>query len=268
MTAALAHRVDGQGEPLLLLNGGMMSIASWEAIAGPLAARFRVVRCDFRGQLLSPGQPHGELEGHAADVAALLDALGIARAAVIGTSFGAEVALLLAATRPERVAALVAATATDVATPQLGSGGGVLGAAWRAAGRGGDRREALALAELLFYSPAFRASHRDALDLRGAQAEALPPAWFASAAGLLAALENLDLRRYLGGIACPTLVLAAGLDRVMPPERSRALAAAIPGASLEVVEGSGHALVVEQPEEFVRRCLAFLDSVRVTGGAL
>jgi pimeloyl-ACP methyl ester carboxylesterase len=43
------HRVDGEGEPLLLLNGIAMSVASWEEIARPLAERFRVVRCDFRG---------------------------------------------------------------------------------------------------------------------------------------------------------------------------------------------------------------------------
>jgi len=52
----------------------------------------------------------------------------------------------------------------------------------------------------------------------------------------------------------------------MPEERSRAMAAAISGASLEVIEGSGHALVVEKPEEFVRVCLAFLEDVQRTGG--
>ena len=57
------------------------------------------------------------------------------------------------------------------------------------------------------------------------------------------------------------LVLAAGEDRLMPLGCARALVSAIPGASLEVVEGSGHALVVEQPERFVQSCLDFLASV-------
>ena len=68
--------------------------------------------------------------------------------------------------------------------------------------------------------------------------------------------------RYLGGITCPVLVLAAGEDRVMPLERAQALATAIPAARLEVVEGSGHALVVEQPERFVEICLEFLAGVQ------
>jgi len=266
MTEVLAHRIEGQGEPLLLLNGGMMTIASWEPIASLLTPRFEVVRCDFRGQLCSPGGPHPDLAAHVTDVVALLDALGLERAHVLGASFGAEVGLLLAATQPARIASLIAATATDVSTPALRHGGGELGAAWRCAAEGGSRREALALGELLFYSDAYRNANRAALDGRLAQAELMPEWWFAGAVGLLATLENLDLRRYLGSITCPTLIVAAGQDRVMPAERSHAMAAAIPGARLKVFEESGHALIVEQPVECVRVCLEFLEDVKRTGG--
>ena len=72
----LTHRVDGEGPPLVLLNGGMMSLSAWEPIARRLAERHRVIRCDFRGQLLSPGAARASMEEHADDVAALLDALG------------------------------------------------------------------------------------------------------------------------------------------------------------------------------------------------
>ena len=100
----LAHRLDGDGEPLLLLNGGMMSISSWDPFIEPFVERYRVVRCDFRGQLRSHEPPHRTLDGHVADVIALLDSLKIARTRVIGASFGAEVGLLLAAhpSRPGR----------------------------------------------------------------------------------------------------------------------------------------------------------------------
>lgn len=119
----------------------------------------------------------------------------------------------------------------------------------------------LAIMQDLFYSPAYLAAHRGELSERSVQVALLPDRWFAGAADLLATLENLDLRRYLGSITCPVLVLAAGEDRVMPPDRAAALASAIPAARLEVVEGSGHALVVEQPERFVRSCLDFLASL-------
>ena len=260
-STVLAHRVDGAGEPLLLLNGGMMSISSWDPIVAGLTSRYRVVRCDFRGQLRSNEPPHRTLAGHVADLVDLLDALAIDRAHVIGTSFGAEVGLLLAATHPARVASLVAATATDVATPPMRDGGGALGRACRnaAAGHGAET-----VGELLvpsFYSPAYAAAHRDELAARAAQIALLPPWWFAAAAELLASIDSLDLRPVLAAITCPTLVLAAEEDLVMPLAAAQVLAAAIPGARLEVVAGSGHVLVVEQPERFIRSCLEFLASV-------
>jgi len=257
----LAYRVDGQGEALLLLNGGMMTITSWDAIVAPLAERYRVVRCDFRGQLRSPGAPHPDLAGHVADLVALLDALDLKRVHAVGTSFGAEVALLLAASHPHRIASLVAATASDVATPLFQAGSTALGRALHSAAAGGKRDSLLAIMQDLFYSPVYLAAHRGEFSERSGQVASLPDRWFAGAADLLATLENIDLRRYLGSITCPVLVLAAGEDRVMPPDRAEALASAIPAARLEVVEGSGHALVVEQPERFVRSCLDFLASV-------
>ena len=260
-TGVLAHRIDGTGEPLLLLNGGMMTIASWDAIAAPLAERYRVVRCDFRGQLRSPGAPHSDLEGHVADLVALLDALSIERVHAVGTSFGAEVGLLLAALHPERVASLFAAAATDVATPLLRDGRGALQRECRTAAAGHNRDRLLEVMQAAFYSPDYVAAHCQELAERAAQIAKLPDWWFAGVADLLASLENLDLRSYLGRIACPVLVLAASGDRVMLLEHARALASAIPAARLEVVEGSGHVLVVEQPERFVRSSLDFLASV-------
>ncbi|HLE60899.1 MAG TPA: alpha/beta hydrolase [Thermoanaerobaculaceae bacterium] len=258
----LAHRIDGTGETVLLLNGGMMTIASWDAIAAPLSEHYRVLRCDFRGQLRSPGTPHRDLAGHVADLVALLDELQIERVHAVGTSFGAEVGLLLAAFHPDRVASLVAATATDIATPLLQDGSAELRRELRGAAAGRTRDRLLVILQDLFYSPTYVAAHRRELSERAAQVALLPNWWFAGAADLLSALENLDLRRYLGGITCPVLVLAAGEDRVMPLERAQALATAIPAARLEVVEGSGHALVVEQPERFVEICLEFLAGVQ------
>jgi len=135
-TGVLAHQLDGDGEPLLLLNGGMMSISSWNPFIEPFVERYRVVRCDFRGQLRSHEPPHRTLDGHVADVIALLDTLEIERTCVIAASFGAEVGLLLAATHPARVASLVVATATDVATQLMRDGGAELGRACRDAAAG------------------------------------------------------------------------------------------------------------------------------------
>lgn len=262
----LAHRIDGAGEPVLLLNGGMMSISAWEEIATALAASYRVIRCDFRGQLLSPGNPSPSLEPHVADVLRLLDHLGVGAAHVVGTSFGAQVGLLLAALHPVRVASLIAATAVDVPPPEMRASGELLGAACREAAETGSGRRFFELMFAVVYSPAYLEAHRGELAARVEMLGAFPAAWFSGGAQLLAAIDAMDLRPVLGRITCPTLVIIAEHDGLMPRERSHALAAAIPGARAEVVADSGHALVVEQRERFLELTRSFL-AAQVRHGA-
>lgn len=257
----LTYKLDGSGEPLLLLNGGMMSIAAWDDIAIPLAARFRVVRCDFRGQLLSPGAPPADLAGHAADVVALLEELRIDAAHIVGASFGAEVGLVLAAEHPLRVRSLVAATAFDHATPEMSQLAQKARDTCRDAENGGDGRLMFDAMLPTTYGEAYLAANAAMLAARRERVAALPTAWFAGVDAILASVQHCDLRPLLSRIACPTLVVVAGLDRTAPPARGRAIAAGIPHAQLVEIPDSAHALVVEQPGRFIDICLEFLGSL-------
>ena len=249
------------GPPVLLLNGGLMSIASWEPIASLLGERHPVLRCDFRGQLRTPGPAHRELAPNADDLVALLDALELERVHLFGTSFGGLVGLLLAARHPERVASLVAVTVSDRTTLRMTEttrGLRRVVAGILAGADGGGLLEAMVDD---IYSASFRRENRQMLAARSRQVAGLPPAWFESVDGILAAVETFDLGAEAARIRCPTLVVVAADDRVMPPERGRALAAAIPGARLAEHPVSGHTLVVEDPEWLAREALAFLDGL-------
>ncbi len=256
----LAHQVDGDGPPLLLLNGGLMSLGAWEEYVSPLAHAYRVVRCDFRGQLLSPGPPP-PLEGHAHDLADLLDHLAIDAAHVMGTSFGGEVGLLFAALHPDRVRSLTAVTATDRVRPEARTALQALIQACRAAAEGGDGGRVLDLLIPHTFSPDYLETHADLVARRRRQIAALPPAWFEGLAGLVASLDGLDLRPWLGRIRCSTLVVAAEKDLTFPVEEARALAAAIPGAWLELIPGAGHGLVIEAPERLIAILNEFLANL-------
>ena len=263
-TSVLAHRFDGDGEPLLVLNGGMMTIAGWEAIAGPLKKRFRVLRCDFRGQLMSPGKPHLEMADNVRDLVALLDHAGIERAHVLGASFGAEAGLLLAATAPERVRSLIAVTATDYCTQAMRDAGDPLRRVIGEILDGGEDRGRFhdVLVEGVF-SATWARDHAQELKNRRAQIAQIPHFWLESLRGVIACFERLDLRPHLGDIRCPTLLVIAGDDRVMPEERSRAVADAVQGAEVALYPGAGHALVAEQPRWLVDTCLEFLERQKV-----
>lgn len=247
----LAHQTIGEGETVLLLNGGLMSMAAWEPVSTTLARERRVLLCDLRGQLLSPGTPPVTLGGHVEDLERLLDALGLARVDVVGTSFGAFVAMTLAARRPGRVRSLAAVTATDqLRDEEWPEAQRLIDAALEAAA-GGDGGRVFDLIAGSTFSPGYVRAQGPAFAARRQRIGLLPREWFASLAGLLGSLRGLDLRPLLGAIRCPALVVGAQLDSTFPPERSRALAAGIPGARLEIVPGAGHALVVEAPERLL-----------------
>ena len=266
----LAHRLEGprgaggppaDGVPLLLLNGGLMSIASWEPVAARVRERHPVLRCDFRGQLRTPGPAHRELASNADDLVELLDRRGLERVHVLGTSFGGLVGLILAARRPERVASLVAVTVSDLTTPEMTRKTRELRRVVAEILAGADGGRLLDAMVDDIYSARYRAANRELLAFRSRQIAGLPAAWFAAVDGILEAVESFDLRAEAPRVRCPTLVVVAADDSVMPPERGRALAAAIPGARLAEHPASGHTLVVEDPEWLARETLGFLDGL-------
>ncbi len=252
------HQAEGRAEPLLLLNGGLMTYAAWEPLATRLRQRHRLVRCDLRGQLLSPGAAPASLAANVADLTALLDHLGVESTHVLGASYGGEISLLLAALAPERVRSLVAVTVADHADEMMARDGvewrRLLAAAVDAESRARFYRR---LVEAV-YSDGFRERFGDELAARGGQMATLPEGWWANLTTIFDAVATLDVRPWLGAIRCPTLVVGAGEDRLMPTERTLAVAAAVAGAETRMHETSGHALVAEDPRWLARVALDFL----------
>lgn len=243
----LTHRIDGEGPPLILLNGGLMSIAAWDPFVAALATRWRIVRCDFRGQLRTGGPFPRSLDEHAQDVVDLLDSLGIESAHWAGVSFGAEVAMVAAARHGHRVARLTVITATERTDERMRRDAAEGRAFAESAAAGGEG--AAELIRQIFtqtWSDQWLARQQAGfLEARVQQLRALPREFFAGAAAILGLLDDLDLTPFLGDITAPALVIGGANDRVFPPEHSRAIADAIPGARLEIIEGTGHGLLFE-----------------------
>jgi pimeloyl-ACP methyl ester carboxylesterase len=106
----LAWESAGEGPEVAFLHPGLWDSRVWDEQFGVLSRTYRVLRFDFRGYGRSsrpePGRPYSHLD----DLAAVMDAAGVERAALVGNSMGGKVAIDFALTRPGRVSALVLAS--------------------------------------------------------------------------------------------------------------------------------------------------------------
>src|SRR5690242_21925192 len=98
---------EGSGDPIVLIHGFPLTREVWDAQAAQLAQRSRVIRPDLRGMGAS-SVPEGPylMETLAGDVAAVLDALGMERASIVGHSMGGYVAMAFCRMYAERVTRL------------------------------------------------------------------------------------------------------------------------------------------------------------------
>ena len=103
--ARIRYRVAGRGPAVVLVHGWALDLDMWAPQFALLSARLHVIAFDRRGFGLSAGEPDAERDVD--DLHALLDALSIERAAIVGMSQGARLALAFAASLPERVSCLV-----------------------------------------------------------------------------------------------------------------------------------------------------------------
>ncbi len=248
----------GTGEPLLLIIGTSGSLGFWGPLMAPFAERHHVIAVDNRGLGQSErGQGPITMASMAADAAAVLDALEIERAHVLGWSLGSAVAQELALTHPDRVGGLILYGTWGRMDGYMRAMLTALGHPWEA----GDMEAALTALGLAFSpellnSPDFESMLEELLPLfpqTEAQIRATVEQWQAD-------LEHDTLDR-LAGIGAPTLVIAGEQDLLTPPWQCHAVAERIPGARYELLTGPGssHALMLERPEEFIALVLGFLQ---------
>jgi 3-oxoadipate enol-lactonase len=256
VSVALHHVVDegpSADAPVLLLGASLGgSVAMWAPAVPALTARRRVVRFDLRGQGASPVRPGPyAIEDLADDVLALMDRLGVARAAYAGISIGGMVGLALAIAAPSRISGLVACCTS--AHPGNPEGWAARAAAVRAAGSTAPIAEAVDR----WLTPGFAAEHPDVRAALLAGLLASPAEGYAACCGVL---ERLDLRPQLPGVMVPTLVIGGQDDEALPPEHGRAIAAAIPGARFALLAGVAHIPSAERPDALAALVLDGLEA--------
>jgi pimeloyl-ACP methyl ester carboxylesterase len=255
---ALDYELRGEGPPLLMINGFRRSRVVWlEPLLSALESRFRLVLFDNRGTGHSdkPAEDYA-MEAFADDCAGLLEALGMPRAHVFGTSMGGMIAQRLATRHPARVMGL-ALGCTNWGKGSVNPERRIGQLLRLTPGAEMDAREVARLQEEAYVTDAFRAANRPLLDGLFDLVNANPTPLHA-VKGHLKAIDAFDGEAALEAVRCPTLVITGTEDRLIPAENSRRLAARIAGAELCLLPEAAHFFWIEKPRETARALGDFL----------
>lgn len=261
---ALAWEFAGEGPDVVFLHPGLWDGRVWDEQFGVFSRTHRVLRFDFRGYGRSSRPERGRPYSHVDDLVAVMDAVSVERAALVGCSMGGRVAVDFALTHPARVSALVLASAAlsgFEGTPEEE-------AAWEAAyadierqideaTKTGDLERAEDLRLRWLWAPlgiddpagariqriAFDNLHELTMDESGETAIDPPAA------------------ERLAEIEASTLVLPADHDPPWHERMALEIAEGIRGARLVRIAETDHVIPLRRPDEFNHVVLGFLGEV-------
>jgi pimeloyl-ACP methyl ester carboxylesterase len=228
---------------IVFLHGAGMDHSVWALLARSFAHHgFGVLAPDFPGHGRSTGTPLSSIAALADWTAALIDAAGVAKARIVGHSMGTLIALETAAHHPDKISGLgLIATAAPMRVSD-----DLLNAA-----KGGDHA---AIDMMSIWGEGYRAtlggSLAPGLWMLGCAERLLerarPGVIFAD---LSACNRYQDALAAAAKISVPSVVIQGSRDVMTPLKGGKAIAAAIPGCRLVMIEGAGHMLMSERPEE-------------------
>ncbi|BDU73681.1 alpha/beta fold hydrolase [Mesoterricola silvestris] len=240
------------GEPVILNNGVFMNTTSWAYQLPELARTYRVLTYDMRGQGRSdhPGGDYS-FEQHAEDLVALMDALHIGKAHMVGTSYGGELNLMMGIAHPGRCRTLTIIASVSHSDPICRA----IIERWILAARLGDGAGFFRLTYPDVYGETFLALHPELVPLAEERYAALD---LPTAVRLLECFLRFDVTADLGRIKVPACIASAENDVLKPRKYGEIMHRGIAGSEFHVIPDSGHVVVVEKAAEVNSIILGFL----------
>ncbi len=235
--ARIWYATYGYGAPVLLLHGGLGHSGNWgNQVPALLASGYRAILIDSRGHGRSTRDARPFMyEQMASDVLAVLDALALEKAAVVGWSDGACIALILAMQAPACVAGVFffGCNMDPSGTKEISDSAPILNRCFS--------RHARDYAALSATPDDFKA--------------------FAEAVGLMQATQPNYGVDDLAAVRIPVTIVQSEHDEFIKHEHAEYLARSIPGADLVILPGVTHFAPLQRPEQFNATMLTFFRRV-------
>lgn len=258
------YDVQGEGLPILILNGIMMSTKSWEPFVESLSEHNMLIRLDFidQGQSdkLENSVYNQEIQVDIVDT--LLSHLKLDQINLVGISYGGEVAIQYAAKYPSKVRRLILFNTTAYTSPWLAETGKM----WNAIGRTRNGQAYYQATIPVIYSPSFYDNNLDWMKKR--EAVLLPlfsnPVFLDAMERLTNSAEQYDARASLKDITAKTLIVGSDEDYLTPLNNQKLLHKEITNSEFVIIPGAGHASMYEKPLTFISLILGFVNAKQET----
>jgi pimeloyl-ACP methyl ester carboxylesterase len=239
----------GDGEPLILIHGLGESIEGWTFQYDEFSKHFRVVSLDLRGFGMSDVPESVSIYDFTEDVRNLMDWLGIKAANLLGLSMGGAVCLAFFDRYPEMVKSLILANTLhklpEEAKPLFEERLRLL-----------ERASMVEIAEFI----AKLSIYQEREDLRDMVRTILRRNDKEFYKRVTIEISRINFEDLLPKINVPTLIIVAEKDVTTPPVMGKEMARLIPNSEIRVVRNAAHLAKLENPEEFNRYVLEFLEA--------
>lgn len=255
------YEIHGEsGEPIVILNGIMMSTNSWKPFIPNFSRNNVAILLDF----LDQGQSERMTESYDHDIQvrvldALIELLPYEKVSIMGISYGGEIAVQYAVRYPEKVKKLILANTAARTSDWLRK----IGDGWNAVART-NSGEAYYLTTIpVIYSTGFY--EREAAWMERREGTLIP--YFSrddvreSLIRLTDSSRDYDYTDRVHEISCPTLIISCSEDCLVPPTEQIILHEKIKGSHYVTINGSGHASMYEDSASFAALVLGFTNLV-------
>lgn len=254
----LYYEIHGEGEPLIILNGLMMTCGSWYELVPHFSRNNQLILFDFRDQLMSSKLEHGyKADVHTDDIIQLLDHLKIDKVNMFGVSYGGQVSLDFAIKHQDRLKRLMLMSIGPKATNFLRA----IGESWEEAAKLGDAEKFFTIGMPFVYAPDFYATRLDWLEERKQLFKSfLTQEWFDSFLRLSYSAKKFDYSDDIHKISVPTLMVCGDVDQLTPVAEMKGMANQMENATVLVIPDAGHGAILEKQKAFVTAINGFLAS--------
>ncbi|NYB75696.1 alpha/beta hydrolase [Sedimentibacter hydroxybenzoicus DSM 7310] len=249
------YEIHGEGEPIVILNGIMMSTASWMPFIDAFSKNNKLILIDFVDQGKSDKmEVQYTQDFHVEMLNELFDRLNIEKVHLVGISYGGEVAQRFALKYEHRLLSLILSNTTSYTNRMLKD----IGEGWIKAAETYDGSTFFKATMPYIYSRKFYEDNIHWLTEREKSfGVSLKQEWYDGFVRLVRSAEDLNITDELSKIKVPTFIIGAEYDATTPVKNQEKIQKRIENSKLIMIKDSGHAAMYEKPYEFAAAVLGF-----------